>query len=84
MTYQQAAQTALDIQDASNLSGVVASFSEVMTALWTEANRTGRGTDWVNQHPVSKLFAEKVSQLAGSDDLFKAWKECQRLAGEGS
>jgi hypothetical protein len=79
-TMKDAAQLAIDIQGASNLSGVVHSFSRVMTVLWAEANRQGKGTDWVNRHPIAVLLADKVRSLTG-DDFASAWDECERLAG---
>jgi len=64
MTLQQAAQTALDCQDACNLSGVLASFKEIVhTVLWPEARRLGKGTNWVNEHPIVALFTDKLVDL---------------------
>lgn len=64
MTLQQAAQTALDCQDASNLSGVLASFKAIVhEVLWPEARRLGKGTDWVNEHPIVALFLDKLVDL---------------------
>ena len=64
MTLQQAAQTALDVQDACNLSGVAHSFVDiVMDVLWPEARRLNHGTDWVNQHPIVTLFLDKLASL---------------------
>jgi len=63
MTYQQAAQAALQVQDASNLSGVAHTFDQAMAALWDEAHRQGKGTAWVNQHPIVTLFLDKMASL---------------------
>lgn len=63
VSYKHAAQTALDVQDAVNLSGVVHSFSQAVTALWDEAHQTGKGTDWVNEHPIVTLFLDKLVAL---------------------
>ena len=63
MTYQEAAQVALDIQDACNLSGVVHSFAEAVSAIWEEAHRTGKGTAWVNEHDIVTLFVDKLTDL---------------------
>ena len=68
MTMQKAAQMALDVQDACNLSGVVHSFSRVMSFLSDEANRTGKGTDWKNKHPIAVLFADKISSLTNMNN----------------
>jgi len=66
LTMKEAAQMALDVQDACNLSGVVHSFSRVMSFLSDEANRTGKGTDWKNTHPIAVLFADKIASLTNS------------------
>jgi hypothetical protein len=64
MTYKEAAQTSLDVQDACNLSGVAKSLAgPVMDALWAEARRTERGTDFINQHPIVTLFIDKLASL---------------------
>lgn len=65
MTYQDAAQTALQVQDAVNLSGVVHSFAEATSALWDEAHRQGKGTSFVNRHPIATLFLAKLAELNG-------------------
>jgi hypothetical protein len=66
MTLQQAAQTALDCQDACNLSGVLVSLQDIVsTVLWSEAWRLGKGTDWVNEHPIVTLMLDKLDDLNG-------------------
>lgn len=57
----------LDVQMACNLSGVVHSFQVVLTKLWAYANENKKGTDWVNQHPISVLFVDKIADLTGID-----------------
>lgn len=70
MTYKQAAQDALAVQDACNLSGVVKSFHEIVTnVLWPEARKDGHGTDWVNQHPIVYLFLYKLMALNGHEPI---------------
>ena len=85
MTIREAAELALVVQDACNLSGVAHGFSRVLTeALWPEANRLGLGTEYVNQHPVSQLFADKLADLARVRDMqsfSKAYDDCKALAG---
>jgi hypothetical protein len=64
---QEAARVALDCPDACNLSGVLASFKEIVhDVLWPEARRLGKGTEWVNQHPICTLFLSKLASLNGS------------------
>lgn len=84
-TIQQAAQAALDVQSACNLSGVARSFAEIMALLRTLPECTG--TEWANTHPVARLFAEQIAHLTGagvlldgSNDYSKAYGECERLA----
>jgi hypothetical protein len=79
---RDAAQMALDIQSGVNVSGLVHAFSRVMTTVWAEAHRQGKGTDWVNRHPVVVLFADKIKSLAG-DDFATAYEECERLSKGG-
>ena len=63
MTIKEAAQTALDVQDACNLSGVVHSFSQAMHAVFEEAERLHKGTDWRNAHPIVTLYLSKLCSL---------------------
>jgi hypothetical protein len=64
MDYQKAAQTALDVQDACVLSGVAKSLAgPVMDAIWAEARRLNKGTDWVNENPIVTLFLNKMQSL---------------------
>ena len=68
MTIQRAAQTAVDCQDACNLSGVLYSFADAMkTAIRPEAERLNKGTDWINQHPIVYMFAYKLLALNGHE-----------------
>lgn len=82
MTIARAAALALDVQDACNLSGVVRSFALVTEALWEEARRTDQGTEWVNQHPVSVLFVNKMDSLVrdSGEKFSRAYDECEKLA----
>lgn len=89
-TLQEAAQTALDVQNACNLSGVVHSFSEVMRVLNEESRKgagNGFGTNWTNEHPICRLFIEQIAHLNGcavrdtaKSDYFKAYRECEAVA----
>jgi hypothetical protein len=64
---QHAAQTALEIQNAVNLSGVVRSLYETVDVLWAEARKQGKGTGYVNAHPIVTLFLAKLVSLNSSD-----------------
>jgi len=88
-TMKQIAKDALASQAACNLSGVVKTFADATTVLWAEAHRLGVGTDWVNQHPVSVLFATQVAHLSGIgggvgyEPYHSASAECERLSVGG-
>lgn len=83
-------QTAIDIQDACNLSGVVHEFSRMMKKIWEEAqmnSNKGYGTEWVNQHPIAVLFAEKVLHLTTGQTIpgtaiNAAWSFCEDHSGK--
>jgi hypothetical protein len=81
MTIKEAAQMALDVQDACNLSGVVHSFAEVVTALRNSPECTG--TDWVNEHPIVTLFLDKLSSLnnyTSTLGYIAAYEKVEKLA----
>ncbi len=84
MTIQEAAKTAILVQDACNLSGVLASFRNiVMDVIWPEARRLGKGTSWVNGHPIVTLFLSKLCSLNGGYfecDYLHASDACEALA----
>lgn len=44
-----------------------------MSAVWDEAHRQGRGTAWVNTHPVVTLFLDKLADLNGN------WLQCPQI-----
>jgi len=78
-------ELAILVQDACNLSGVAHSFSKVVTKIWNEADRLGKGTDWVNTHPIVILYANKISSLSGSENFpsfSKAYKLCEEKVNE--
>ena len=69
---------ALMVQDACNLCGVVQSFAELLKRLMTEATENGEGTDYVNRHPLSVMYADKIRDLTRltDDALYRAYKVC--------
>lgn len=83
---QSLAQEVLGALDACNLSGVVHSFSHAMTCLWEHYR--GRGTDFINTHPICVLYSAKIAGLTGREDLSPealdrfsaAYAEVKRLA----
>ena len=76
---KKAAQDALAVQDACNLSGVVNAFSRAMTTIRENTN----GTEEANHHPIAVLFADKIMDMVGRPELFescKAYDACKELA----
>ena len=88
MTIKEAAKQALAVQDACNLSGVVHALDKIVTLLWEEANRTGGGTEWVNRHPITVLFVDKLADLCGVPHMSstghysRAYEACKQLTEE--
>lgn len=65
MTIDQWAKDALQVQDASNLNGVVNSYREFLNQCIDE----GLGNDHRHHHPVSVAFAYKIASLCGMEPL---------------
>lgn len=65
LSLKELAQKAIDVQDACNLSGVLHTFTKVITMLWKHARLQNEGTDWVNQHAIVIVFLDKLNSLAG-------------------
>lgn len=77
-------KSAINAQDACNLSGVLHSWSKLQEKIWEEARKQGAGTDFVNRHPINVLFASKVASLTGCEagrSFSLAYENCQELAG---
>lgn len=72
-------------QDACSLSGIVHQLSRTISKIWEEAHKKGKGTDWVNNHPICRLFAEQIAHLTRKREWDEAIKICrERAAGEGA
>lgn len=56
---------ALFSQTACNLSSLVNSLAKHTKTLWELARKEGKGTDFVNKHPVIRLFLEQMVCLNG-------------------
>ena len=66
MTIEQAAQQAIDCQNACNASGLIQSLAEITSGvLWPISSQLGLGSRWVNRHPVIALFLFKIGELNG-------------------
>lgn len=78
-------QTAMDAQVSCNLSGVVRELSAIMTHIWEEAYEQEKGIEWVNAHPICRLYAERIANLTGVGDLNsyeRAYSVCKHQATE--
>ncbi len=69
-------EMALLSQGACNLSGLVHSLAEAMELVWEEANEQGKGTDYVNNHPIVRLYLEQMSFLCRAD-YSASYRTCQ-------
>lgn len=66
---KQWAATALNVQDACNLTAVVRAFGQVMTDLSESNGLMVRDTDWLNTHPLVVMFTDKCAHLSGVQDV---------------
>ena len=78
---------ALDVQNVSNLSGVVHSFSKALTELRAALTEQGEcSSDAIAQHPVTVLYSDKIQSLLRKD-FATAVREAEALdfiaRGEG-
>lgn len=75
-------EEAIMSQGACNLSGIVHSFSRVMDKIWEEAREQDKGTDWVNNHPICRMYSEQISHLSRGRDYFDAYGYCEKRSKE--
>ena len=64
-------------QNACNVSGLVHDLSRVINKVWDEAREQGQGTDYVNNHPIVRLYIEQLQFLSRSD-----WNESYKICKE--
>lgn len=77
-------ESALAVQDACNLSGVVQGFAKDILTLRRLLNL---GTDATNTHPIVVLWADKIAHLTGTQELgnptvMAAYTTVYKLLGE--
>lgn len=82
MSIKAMAQSALDVQSACNLSGIILSFAQIVSDM---RKVHGFDTPTCNTHPVCRLFAEQIAHLTGAgmgdtDSYSKAYDACTQLA----
>ena len=77
-------QDAITVQDGVNLSGIVYDFARILPKIWEESNAAGRGTAFVNTHPICILFADKIKDMTkrGHDTYFTAMDKCKNEAAK--
>lgn len=69
-TWKELATEALQVQDASNLVGVVQSFALIIREVSYRLDSEGKGGSTnVWQHPVCVLYSNKISSLTSSDSV---------------
>jgi len=74
--------TAVASQTACNLGALIHSFDRVIIKLQYEARVFGHGTDWINQHPITRMFAEQIAFLSSPRDYSEAATLCETRAKE--
>jgi hypothetical protein len=79
MLTQKDYQTALDIQNACNLSGVIRCWTEMTARIWEDIWASGGGTREFNRHPINVLFASKVESLTEASDFSNFSSCCETI-----
>jgi hypothetical protein len=87
MTLQKLAQDAINVQDTCNMSGVVRGFNEALTQLREILQNDKQfGSDVIAKHPITRMWASKIHDLAGMglsdmDRYSEAYAACRKIAG---
>lgn len=81
-TLSELAREALEVQNACNLSGVVHSFSRVVSQL--RACLPEAGTTEINEHPIVRLWVDKLASLSGTQNssswAMEAYRQVRDMA----
>ena len=73
-------EDAILCQDACNASGLIKSLASHLDAIWEEARAQEKGTDYVNFHPVIRLFLEQLVFLnGGSYQYGRPWLDAMDI-----
>jgi hypothetical protein len=70
-------KSALDVQDASNLSGVLHSLTDMSEAIWNDVRDPNSPSNDFNTHPIVRLYVYKLFHLAFTEPLGEA--SCDRI-----
>lgn len=76
-TWKELAQEAIDVQNASNLSGVARSFAQVVSEVRIRIEHEGSKTETkegYNRHPIIQLWSDKIASLTGTQFDWSATK----------
>lgn len=71
-SWKELAQAALNVQNASNLSGVANSFAQVVHEVRVRSEYE-QGDDW-RCHPIIQLWSDKIASLTGTQISWNAMK----------
>lgn len=79
---QELGQEVMEIMNAVNGTAVSWAMHRAMIDLLAHARARGLGTDWVNGHPVTRLYIDKLASLAGvtTEVRIQDYHWCQELA----
>jgi hypothetical protein len=87
-TVADLAREAVEIQDGCSMLGLSKGFARAVQELKDALDAEGQyeGTDQINQHPVTKLWASKLHDLArmglsDTEAFGAAYDACRSLAG---
>ncbi len=77
-------ETALLVKGVSNLSGLVHGLAQAMKFISLEANEQGRGREYVNNHPIVRVYLQQMKSLCTADYAasYKTCKERSRKSLE--
>lgn len=67
MTTSSDYKTAIQVQDACNLGGVLRAWEAIRDRIWEDVHEAGSGTLGFRYHPINVMFASKVSDLTACD-----------------
>ena len=78
MLTQSDYQLAIDSQSACNLVAVVNHFQRAVKKM----KDVGMDTDSINNHPISRLYAEQISHLTSNVNYQRAYTNALAISGE--
>lgn len=58
---------AIEVQNAVNLGAIVYGFAELLDGIRSEPGYKQMGTQYINEHPVTVMFVNKLASLCHAD-----------------